>query len=690
MTAVVSAERAADRPAVLELFHSHRRLWALLLVVVVWVGVWAVTQGQDTLAISGSTRTGVHNWLLGRSDWVEHAASAGNNFVVNVLNGFGDAMNAVFVALQHLFTVAEFPRPLPQIGWVGVLAIGAWLTFAVAGWRMLLLVVPALLSFGFLGYWTDAIDLLLIAFLAVAVACLAGIPLGVWMAHSKVVSALVTPVLDVMQTMPSFVYLLPMSILFGIGPAAAIVVTLIYAAPPVVRITAEGIRQVAPGVVEATTSLGQTGLQKLVKVELPLAKRTIIVGVNQTMMAALAMATIAAYIDGPGLGQPVLDGLKRGQLGTSFVAGIAIVIMAIMLDRTTSAASVRAEQATRAGSAGNVYRKIALAGGGLVAIAAIYLSNRYVWANKFPSSPDLGTPIRNQVDRFGEWLRSDLSGVTSSIQNGFTEGFLNPVQSLVAQSPWFVTGLAILAIAAIAGGVRALGVAVVCLGGIYFLGLWNNAMVTLTAVLVATAVVLVLAVVIGVWMGRSVMVDRIIRPMLDAGQTMPAFVYLVPVFILFGANRFTAMIAGVIYAGPAAIKLVADGIRGVSKETIEAAESSGSSTWQIITKVQLPMARGSLLLAANQGLLYVLSMVVIGGMAGAGALGFDIVKGFRQSEYIGRGLAAGLAIVLLGIMLDRITTYGARRGAAQQAGPKVGLLRLLRRPGFSTTTISNQ
>jgi glycine betaine/proline transport system permease protein len=176
---------------------------------------------------------------------------------------------------------------------------------------------------------------------------------------------------------------------------------------------------------------------------------------------------------------------------------------------------------------------------------------------------------------------------------------------------------------------------------------------------------MVLAVVIGVWIGRSRTADKVVRPFLDAGQTMPPFVYLVPILILFGSSRFTAIVAGIVYAAPAAIKLVADGIRGVSPTTIEAAESTGTNRWQMITKVQLPMARGSLLLAANQGLLYVLSMIVIGGMVGAGALGFDVVSGFRQADNIGRGLAAGISIVLIGIMLDRITTYGAaNRGLA--------------------------
>ncbi|GAA1779591.1 ABC transporter permease subunit [Nocardioides hankookensis] len=668
MTTASTADvaRINQENRVVAMVRARPRLWALLAVVVGWIVIWSVTEGMHTLEISTSTRTDVHRWLQDLSDSVADAFSSDSNVIARALSGFADAMDSVFTWLQHLFTVAPFPRPYPQIGWLGTVAIAALVTFAIAGWRLVLLVVPSFFLFGFLGYWTDSVDTLLITLFSVLIACVVGIPLGVWMAHSKVVSAIVTPVLDVMQTMPSFVYLLPFSILFGIGPAAAIMVTLVYATPPVIRISAHGLRTVSTGVLEATDSLGQGRLQRLVKVELPLAKRTIIVGVNQTIMAALAMATIAAYINGPGLGQPVIDGLKRGQFGTSFVAGLCIVIAAVMLDRTTTASSLRAEQARRAGDRGRRLRRIVLAAGTVGTLIAVYLSHVQVWANEFPANPDLGTPLRNAVDDFGDWLRTNLSSFTSSIQNNFTEWFLNPVQSLVAESPWFVTGVAILLIAVIVGGLRALAATAVCLAGISLLDLWYNAMVTLTSVLVATAIVVVIAVVLGVAMGRSTGVDRAVRPFLDAGQTIPPFVPLIPVLILFGPNRFTAIIAAVIYAVPIATKLVADGIRGVSPETLEASRSTGASRWQEITKVQLPMARGSLLLATNQGLLYVLSMVVIGGMVGAGGLGFDIVKGFRQSEYVGRGLAAGITIVLLGIMLDRITTYGAARAGGTQ------------------------
>ena len=656
-------EEPAGSPALATL-RRHWRATSLLGVLVVWVLAWAVFKDQYTLVIGGSARTPVFDWLGDRSSWVEQAASNGSNPFINLAGAIADLVDTVFGWLQGLFTVAHFPRPLPQIGWLGTIAVAALVAYAAAGWRTLALVVPCFLAFGVLGYWNDAVDLLIVTFFAVVVSCLVGIAIGVLMAHSRRVSALVTPILDVMQTMPPFVYLLPMSILFGIGPAAAVMMTLIYAAPPVIRITAHGIRSVDGPVIEATDSLGQTGLQRLWNVELPMAKRTIIAGINQTMMAALSMATIAAYIDSPGLGQPVLDGLKRGQLGTSFVAGIAIVIMAVMLDRSMTAAGFRAERAARAGERGGPFRRIGLAVATVGTLVALYLSHNYIWANEFPAQPDLGTPLRNAVDRFGEWLRTDLSHLTDGIQRGFTDYGLNPIQSLFADSPWFVTAAAILAIAAVVGGRRAAVATVLCLAMILGLGLWNHAMETLTACLVATVAVVVLAVVLGVLMGRSNRVDVGLRPILDMGQTLPPFVYLVPILILFGPNRFTAMLAGVVYAAPVAIKLVADGVRAVSPNTIEAAEMAGSSTWQMITKVQLPMARSSVLLATNQGLLYVLSMVVIGGMAGAGALGFDVVTGFRQSSAVGRGLAAGITIVLIGIMLDRITTYGAQRASA--------------------------
>jgi glycine betaine/proline transport system permease protein len=428
----------------------------------------------------------------------------------------------------------------------------------------------------------------------------------------------------------------------------------------VVRIAAYGIETVSATSIEATRSLGQTRWQEIRKVQLPMARRTIIVGINQTTMAALSMVIIAAFVGAPGLGEPVLQGLQTVQVGQAFVPGLAIVIMAIMLDRTTTAASERAERLQRAGGGNSRLRYIMLGATGAVAVVCIYLSHTYTWAAGFPES-DFGIRLADKVQSMADWIAENWDTQTGWISDRVSYGLLNPLQDLLSQSPWFVTSLAILALAIVLGGREALLVSVMCIAGIYVLDLWYNAMLTLTMTLVATVFVMVLAIIFGVWMGRSRAADAVIRPILDAAQVMPPFVYLIPALALFGPTRFTAIMAAVTFAAPVSIKIVADGIRGVSPTTIEAATAAGSSRWQIVTKVQIPMARGAVVLAANQGLLFVLSMVVIGGLVGGQALGYDIVAGFSQGNLQGRGLAAAITIVLMGIMLDRITRRAALR-----------------------------
>jgi glycine betaine/proline transport system permease protein len=459
--------------------------------------------------------------------------------------------------------------------------------------------------------------------------------------------------------MPTFVYLLPIVLFVGIGASAAVVCTLIYALPPIIRIAGHGIRSVSATTIEATDSAGQSRWQRLTKVQLPMARKTIVVGLNQTIMAALSMATIAAYVDGPGLGGPVLSALFKNDVGGAFVPGMLIVVMAVMLDRTTTAASEASEKAAR-GGIDLKRRRIVLAASGVLALVAIWMSRYFPWAAEFPEN-DLGSRVASAVDSFVEWFVDVFGGLTDWFKDLVSEALLNPMQSLLAQSPWYVAAAGILGLALGFGGLRALLPTLICLAGILFFDLWHDAMITLNMTLVGTLLVMVLALVLGVWMARRRTVDLVLRPVLDAGQTIPPFVYLIPMLALFGPTRFTAITAGVIYAAPVAIKLVADGVSGVSPTTLEAARSTGSTTWQEITKVQLPMAKGSLVLAANQGLLYVLAMAVIGGMVGAGALGYDVVLGFSRSEEWGKGAAAGITIVLLGIMVDRIARAAATK-----------------------------
>jgi glycine betaine/proline transport system permease protein len=291
----------------------------------------------------------------------------------------------------------------------------------------------------------------------------------------------------------------------------------------------------------------------------------------------------------------------------------------------------------------------------------VYLSRTYLWAAEFPSSVPLGSGIAQAADTASSWVQTHLSVITLGFKNFTTYAVLNPMQTLLVTSPWWVSGGAIAALAAVIGGLRALLAAVVCLALLIGSGMWADGMTTLASTLVAAVLTLVLGVIFGVAMGRSRRVDAVIRPVLDAAQTMPSFVYLVPFLALFSASRFTAIVAAVVYAVPVATKIVADGVRAVNPATVEAATAAGSTRWQIIRNVQLPMSSRAIALAANQGIIYVLAMVVIGGLVGAGALGYDVVAGFSQSQLYGKGLAAGFAIVLLGVLLDRVTQAAAAR-----------------------------
>lgn len=666
----ITSETKNGGAATIPAAKRHRKSLLLAAVVVLWVLVWIAFRGVQTLELGGAERTDFHVWLNGLRDAFD-ASRDSSFFFQYVVTPITQGLNAVVEFLQNLFSQASGGRPVPQVGWLGVVALLSWLAFALAGVRSMLLVAVFTLLCGFFGYWEESIDTLIITFISVLLCVIIGIPTGLLMARTKRFSAIMSPILDVMQTLPSFAYLAPLALVFGIGPAAAVVTTLIYALPPLVRITEHGIRGVSPSTLEAVTSMGATPWQTLSKVQVPLAKRTIVVGINQCTMAALSMATIAALINGPGLGAPVLQALQALDVGSAFVSGLAIVLMAIMLDRTTTAASERSSIAARVrrGSKesqkrGAQRRRMIVLIGAAVALVAVYLSHNYLTLAKFPSSPNLGKPLAAIIQSFNDWTVETFSGVTEAFKNITTAMLVNPLESLLAQSPWWVMALVIIAIAAIAGGWRAAAITVLCELVILGTGLWNETMKTLATTLVATLLVVIVATILGVWMGRSKLADSIVRPILDAFQTIPSFVYLVPALALFGPTRFTAIAAAVVYGVPIATKLIADGIRGVSTTTIEAAQSMGTTAGQMIMKVQLPMSRKAVVLAVNQGLLYVLAMVVVGGLVGGGGLGYLVVSGFSQGQLFGKGLAAGIAITALGVLLDRITKYAAFRTAS--------------------------
>lgn len=638
------------------------------IAVFVWALTWLFFRGHAAM-VTSNTPAAQHLWLNDLRDQIDEQRRSGGLFT-DILDVIRIGMDKLVTIFQGLIARGD---PIPQIGWLGVVALAAFLVWLVGNVRVAVLTAAGLSFLGLQGLWKESMDTLALILAAVLVALLIGIPLGVWAGLSSRFNAVITPVLDLMQTMPAFVYLAPLTLFFLIGPASAAIATMIYAIPLAIRLTAHGIRGVPQTTVEASRSLGATESQSLRKVRLPMARRTIILGINQTMMAALAMVTIAALVNAPGLGQTVMHALRRLNVGASFNGGLAIVVLAIVLDRAATAAGNRAADISAATTGPQQWwqrRRLRAGVAGAGVLVAIFLSRTYVWAAVFPKSISLGDReipitvgrlISRMTNTGTEWVLRYIGTYTNWFRDQFSEKVLNSLQSMLTQTPWFATAALLIVLAVLAGGIRVAAIVSVSVALLVATGVWGDAMQTLAATLLATLIVVSMGVVVGVWIGLSTWADYLIRPVLDAAQVMPAFVYLVPILALFGPSRFTGIIAAVVYATPVTVKIVADGIRGVSPLALESATAAGSNTWQTITKVRLPMARSAIALATNQGLIFVLAMVVIAGLVGGGALGYDVVAGFAQGEMYGKGLAAGVGIVLLGVILDRISQAVASR-----------------------------
>src|SRR5438105_7510294 len=278
------------------------------------------------------------NHLDGFQTWLsDRRNTAHPSFVFAIFNGF-----ATF--LDNL--VSWFTTFFHRLTWVGTVVLGTLVVLRFGHWKQAVGVLAAFASFALIGLWEESVQTFALVFAAVGLSLLVGMPLGVIAGRSDRFLRFLTPLLDAAQIVPAFAYLMPVVILFSVRPGAAGVPTLIYAIPPAIRITALGIRGVPTNTVQAATALGSTRWQVLSKVQLPLARRMVLLSVNQTILFALSMVVIAGLIGGQGLGDSVTNGLYHDAVMAIF-AGAAIVIMAISLDRATEAMANRTDPAHR-------------------------------------------------------------------------------------------------------------------------------------------------------------------------------------------------------------------------------------------------------------------------------------------------------------------------------------------------------
>ena len=619
---------------------------------------------------------GVPSWFDRLSSWVTTNQSS-NFFLHTIIGGLGTFLGNA---------TNDVANGLHWLTWLGVLTLATLVAWLVGRWRTAVFAAVMVCSFGILQIpnggpngisimWEPAMTTLALMAVAILISIVIGIPLGIAAAVWPPVSKTLRPVLDVMQVLPAFAYLVPIVVLFSIGNPAGIVATVIYAVPPLVRFTEVGIRTVRRDVIEAGEAFGATRTQVLRDIQLPLAAQSIMLGLNQVIMMALSIVVIASLVGAGGLGDPVLQALQTQDLGMGAVAGVLIVFMAMWLDRTSAALGRRTSRRTS-------QRRLTrpqLAALWAAALGVVLIAHYGLHLGDWPAG--WGFSIVDQVTNAMNWVTTKLTGVSESLSSFLTLHVLNPLQSFLGDLPWWLLAALVGAAAWARGGPRR---AIFLVGCVALIGLmqapvgytfqgttsydfpaWSDAMVTLSLVIVALTLDLVLGVPLGIAAYRWRAVDNVLRPILDFLQTLPAFVYLIPVVALFSVGNLAGVTAAFVYALPATVRATKLGLQAVQREVIEAGQSFGSTRWQLLRKIELPIARPYMALAVNQTILLVMAEVVVAGLVGAGGLGLDVVTGFSRSE-VGLGAAAGLAMVLMGIVLDRLSQTGQLEGGQGQ------------------------
>ncbi|MDF1609249.1 ABC transporter permease subunit [Hoeflea sp. YIM 152468] len=603
-------------------------------------------------------------WISAAMKWLIDEASFG-------LFSFTDFTRFVSAVLDVPYTLAasllstgflegsgssaiQIVPPLPCVAVIGlVMLLGHWL----GGISLALLAGGCFLFLAVFGQWTSAMITLASILVAAPLGVVFGLLFGIAAWRWRWVERVIAPVLDLMQTIPVFAYLVPVLFLFGFGPTAAVIATLIFATPPMTRIAILALRAVPSEIIDLGNMVGCTDRQMTWRVMVPAARESLMVGMNQVIMLSLNMVIIASMIGAGGLGFDVLAALRRLDFGAGLEAGFAIVALAIAMDRLSQAAAEKLS-APAAGNqtSGLVARHPHLAAAlGLVLITVV-LGYAVPAIHTYPEALQLSTgTFWSEVVA---WININYFDALEAIKNTMLLNVLIPFKRFLGDLPW----LGVTAFLGFAGyrlGGWRLALLTVCLPlFIAVTGQWEKAMITVYLCGISAAIAALIGVPIGI---LSATRDRIwsgVQVAIDTLQTLPSFVYLMPAVMLFRVGDFTAMIAVVAFAVAPAIRYTALGIRKVDPRLIEAGRAMGCTEWQILTRIRLKLALPEILLGLNQTIMFALSMLVITALVGTRDLGQEVYIALTKAD-TGRGLVAGLSIAAIAIVADRLISAGA-------------------------------
>ena len=582
----------------------------------------------------------------------------------------------------------------------GGLKLGLYSLFVVYFW-------------GATGMWDESLQTVALMGLSVLLCVLFGTTLGILCSQSDRFDNFMKPVLDTMQVMPAFVYLFPALFFFGIGGAPAILATMIYAMPPIIRLTNSGIRQVSKETVESATSFGSSGLQLLFKIKIPMSLPSIMMGINQVIMMALALVVLACFIGAEGIGGQVWLAIRNLDVGWAMEGGLCILFMAIMFDRFSMSFSKQVDplpsdvqkfyllpQNWEKYQIARIIEKPLSLGSSIIDFVCIKITNLIAYVSELLIS----LFSKNNAIEIGEFISKRyyvipslivlflISFINSSIYEigtfpsdwklsirqpiadavkaltvhpgfiGFTKGLrafvylnlLHPLDVFLTHIPWWFTMAIFVAIGYFTVGLRFAFITALLLLFIGACGIWSQSMITLSSVLVSVFLCFALGVPLGIIASYNERFRNIQNVVLDAMQTLPYFCYLIPVLMFFGGGIVSAVLATVIYSIPPIIRLTSLGLTQVSGSYSEVSRSFGGTLLQTLNKVKFPLAVPSLVIGFNQTVIMAFAMQIVTPLIGGKGLGLEVFNGLARSD-TGRGLAAGIGIVLLAIIIDRIS-----------------------------------
>ncbi len=561
----------------------------------------------------------------------------------------------------------------PALPWTVITGWAIILGYKLQGLRLAILAGVCTFYVAVFGQWKPSMETLSFVMIAAPVSVLLGLVFGIWAFKSKFVETALNPLLNVAQTMPHYSYLVPVIVLFGVGDHAAAIATIVFATPPMVRLTLLGLKKVPADIVDSGMMSGCSSFQLMFRVLIPTARRDILIGVNQVVMQCLAMTVIASFIGAQGLGSNLMIALNSLRVGTGIEIGVCIVLIAVLLDKMSLAWANKQTDyfADLTFVQRNKYALLAVivfvAGALLALIGSFVFREGFNYLYIVPHNKGITTAPFWQATV--DWIWDTFFYALKAFNEVLITGILEPMKQMYLDMPVIATFVLVMGTGYILAGLRQ---ALIIGGFLLFIALseyWDRALITAYIASFAVIVSATLGITIGTLCAQNSTASKLILLLCDFLQTFPSFIYLIPVIMLFGITDTSVIIAAVIYATVPATRYTVEGLRSVPQVLHDAGSMLGVSRLQRWVSIELPLAFPHIMLGVNQTVIFALFMVIIGAFIGTTDLGQLILKAISDPQGTGIGLTLGLCVAFIGLAADQIirTWANARKKALDLA-----------------------